>query len=670
MDNKKRNTIITLIIVALLLLGSGIYLFLNYTADEFSFNVVEKKWLNDNANNVIDINVYNDIPVYGFNGEGIIFNFLDYFTKNNNINFNKISYYSDTEMKDSDISFQMVNNNEKNDNDILLYRDHYVVLSLSSDDYFSLDDTLEVGVLKRDNSILNNYFSDNIKLVEYDDISLMVNALKEGTIKYIVLSNLSHMDDILENGLNIIYHIEDIKKDYVLRVKDNTLASIIKKSYNEYLDTYFTRDYSTNYLSLYYKSTNTSDLLQKNFNAKTYTYGYVVNMPYENSVNDKFVGTILNYINLFEEKTGVEIKTIRYHDIDALKSALVSGEVDFALGNFNYDNLNLDYVTTRSIDSLEYVILSKKEMHVNTIKGLVGERVSVVGGSLLYHELERSGIKAITYEDTDELIRSMDDNSTVILDKETLIYYKDSKLKDYRVVVEDNIREGYRFILNKKNDPYNSIFSYFVSSLDYNLIKYDYNTNITLDKDYTAIKIFAFLVGLILFLITTIILINKKNVTQPVITKDENQKYIDPMTSLKNRNYLNLNIYNWDDNVIFPQSVVVMDVNRLREINDTYGREAGDEIVKKVASVLINNQLENTDIVRSGGDEFLIYMVGYEEKKVSEYAKKLLKDMKDIPDSYGVEIGYSMILDEVKTVDDAINEATTDMKENKEELDY
>ena len=666
MDNKKRNTIITLIIVALLLLGSGIYLFLNYTADEFSFNVVEKKWINDNANNVIDINVYNDIPVYGFNGEGIIFNFLDYFTKNNNINFNKISYYSDTEMKDSDISFQMVNNNKKNDNDILLYRDHYVVLSLSSDDYFSLDDTLEVGVLKRDNSILNNYFESNIKLVEYDDISLMVNALKEGTIKYIVLSNLSHMDDILENGLNIIYHIEDIKKDYVLRVKDNTLASIIKKSYNEYLDTYFTRDYSTNYLSLYYKSTNTSDLLQKNFNAKTYTYGYVVNMPYENSVNDKFVGTILNYINLFEEKTGVEIKTIRYHDIDALKSALVSGEVDFALGNFNYDNLNLDYVTTRPVDSLEYVILSKKEMHVNTIKGLVGERVSVVGGSLLYHELEHAGIKAITYEDTDELIRSMDDNSTVILDKETYIYYKDSKLKDYKVVVEDNIREGYRFILNKKNDPYNSIFSYFVSSLDYNLIKYDYNTNITLDKDYTAIKIFAFLVGLIIFLITTIILINKKNVTQPVITKDEKQKYIDPMTSLKNRNYLNLNIYKWDDNVIFPQSVVVMDVNRLREINDTYGREAGDEIIKKVASVLINNQLENTDIVRSGGDEFLIYMVGYEEKKVSEYAKKLLKDMKDIPDSYGVEIGYSMILDEVKTVDDAINEAIGMMEKNKE----
>ena len=54
-------------------------------------------------------------------------------------------------------------------------------------------------------------------------------------------------------------------------------------------------------MNLYYKSTNTSDLLQKNYNAKTYHYGYVVNMPYENSVNNKFVGTILNYLKTFDE---------------------------------------------------------------------------------------------------------------------------------------------------------------------------------------------------------------------------------------------------------------------------------------------------------------------------------------------------------------------------------
>ena len=59
-------------------------------------------------------------------------------------------------------------------------------------------------------------------------------------------------------------------------------------------------------------------------------------------------------------------------------------------------------------------------------------------------------------------------------------------------------------------------------------------------------------------------------------------------------------------------------------------------------------------------------MIGYDEKKVVEYAKKMVKEMKNIPNSSGVEMGYSMIMDEVKTVDDAINESITMLVKNKE----
>ena len=56
------------------------------------------------------------------------------------------------------------------------------------------------------------------------------------------------------------------------------------------------------------------------------------------------------------------------------------------------------------------------------------------------------------------------------------------------------------------------------------------------------------------------------------MSKEEILKYIDPMTSLKNRSYLNLKIYSWDENVIFPQSVVVLDLNHIKEVNDKLGR--------------------------------------------------------------------------------------------------
>ena len=47
--------------------------------------------------------------------------------------------------------------------------------------------------------------------------------------------------------------------------------------------------------------------------------------------------------------------------------------------------------------------------------------------------------------------------------------------------------------------------------------------------------------------------------------------------------------------------------------------------------------------------------------------RKLNKEFKNIPYNFGATLGYSMITDDVKTIDDAINEATLEMITNKEE---
>lgn len=669
MDNRKKKAIITILILVIIILGGATYFILNYSADENNLNIVEKKWLADNANNIVDVNVYNNIPVYGYNGEGIIFDFLNNFSEATQIKFNKISYYATSKITESDISFQVINHDDLSyDKDFVIYQDHYVILSKSEADFVSFDKEFNLGILKNDSDIINDYFgSELIHIFEYDDADKLVAALNNGEeLDYIILPNLSYMDVILNNKLNIVYHVEDLKKDFILRARDEVVYSTLKKYYNKYLKTKYGEDYIKNYLGVYFKSTNTSDLEQKNYNAKTYHYGYTINMPYESYDGQNFVGIILNYLSDFERQTGIEVEAELYNTVDDLKSALVNGEIDFSLGNFNYDNINFEHELTQSIGDLDYVVLSKNSYNINSLKGLNGKKVSVVASSLLHQELIDNGIETMVYANTDELLRSLDDYSIVLMDKSTYRYYFTEKLEDYNIILESSVKGKLRFILNKDNKPFNSMFKYFVDSYNYQMVKYNYNTDITLYKDYTTLKIFVFLVFIVLVLIGTIILISKKTITTTIISRDEKLKYIDPMTSLKNRTYLNKNIYKWDDNVIFPQSIIALDINSLREINDTYGREVGDEIINKVASILINNQLENTDIIRSGGDEFLIYLVGYEEKEVSAYAKKLVNKMKDIPNSLGIEMGYSMIMDEVKTVDDAINEAITMMVKTKE----
>ena len=82
---------------------------------------------------------------------------------------------------------------------------------------------------------------------------------------------------------------------------------------------------------------------------------------------------------------------------------------------------------------------------------------------------------------------------------------------------------------------------------------------------------------------------------------------------------------------------------------------------------MIKNQLPNTEIIRTNGNEFLVYLVGYDERQVVAHLKKLNKELRDLKHGYGSASGHSMILDGIKTIDDAINEATIEMRNNKEE---
>jgi diguanylate cyclase (GGDEF)-like protein len=85
---------------------------------------------------------------------------------------------------------------------------------------------------------------------------------------------------------------------------------------------------------------------------------------------------------------------------------------------------------------------------------------------------------------------------------------------------------------------------------------------------------------------------NKKIKVAKRIRKDAKIKYIDLLTSLKNRNYLSENIDNWNNNPIYPQTALIIDLNDVQEINDHHGYEAGDRQIMAAANILIKNQLE------------------------------------------------------------------------------
>ena len=170
--------------------------------------------------------------------------------------------------------------------------------------------------------------------------------------------------------------------------------------------------------------------------------------------------------------------------------------------------------------------------------------------------------------------------------------------------------------------------------------------------------------------ITGVVIFSKKHLKLDTkIRKEEKLKFIDMLTSLKNRNYLNEKIEAWNQNTIYPQAVIIIDLNNIKYLNDTFGHEEGDNQIKSAANALIKTQLDNSEIMRTDGNEFMVYLVGYNEKQVINYIKKLVKEFKDLPYEYGAAIGFSMIVDDLKLLDDAINEATIQMRNNKEAIE-
>lgn len=77
----------------------------------------------------------------------------------------------------------------------------------------------------------------------------------------------------------------------------------------------------------------------------------------------------------------------------------------------------------------------------------------------------------------------------------------------------------------------------------------------------------------------------------------------------------------WDNSGIYPQAIIIIDLNNIAYINDNYGHEEGDKIIGEAGNILIRNQMPNTDIIRTNGNEFLVYLVSYDEKQVVSYMK-------------------------------------------------
>lgn len=121
-----------------------------------------------------------------------------------------------------------------------------------------------------------------------------------------------------------------------------------------------------------------------------------------------------------------------------------------------------------------------------------------------------------------------------------------------------------------------------------------------------------------------------------------------------------------------PISVGYLDVNNLKEINDTYGHEEGDQLIKGVAVAIIQSIRESDYAARLGGDEFLIVFIDCDEASANVSMQRIQNKYRvlglKISREWSMSYGCSQMLGVNDSADAMIERADINMYAQKAKL--
>ena len=124
----------------------------------------------------------------------------------------------------------------------------------------------------------------------------------------------------------------------------------------------------------------------------------------------------------------------------------------------------------------------------------------------------------------------------------------------------------------------------------------------------------------------------------------------DPLTGLYNRHYLEDYAKKLISKALRNKnevSLMFLDLDNFKPINDTYGHEKGDEALKEVAEIFSSKFRDSDVISRFGGDEFIfLFDSDISEERIIKLRKLIEEKFKD----YGLSFSYGIAkLSELKT---------------------
>lgn len=156
-------------------------------------------------------------------------------------------------------------------------------------------------------------------------------------------------------------------------------------------------------------------------------------------------------------------------------------------------------------------------------------------------------------------------------------------------------------------------------------------------------------------------------------SSEERIKYLsfrDSLTGLYNRAYFEEELERYNSSRYYPLSVVMLDINGLKVINDTFGHSEGDRLLQHFSQVLTFVSRQGDILARIGGDEFVILLPSTTSEHAHEFCERIKQACQQdkIKPAYlrlNISLGHTTQEGEYKNTDTLLKEADKKMYQDK-----
>ena len=353
-------------------------------------------------------------------------------------------------------------------------------------------------------------------------------------------------------------------------------------------------------------------------------------LPYEAIRDGKHIGIGADVLNLISKKSGLTMELVTSKTWSETLELFQARKCDI-LSMLNITEERTKYMKYTKPYLTGHTVFISQTNHpfIANPSEIYGKKIVLVSGYSITEFLKKEykDIEIIEVDSYDKAFQ-MVSNGDADLTADYLISAGDRiqrmGLDDLKVVGNTPYKNEFRIGIQKDMDTLLQILDKTISNIEihelnriiskWKAVKYDH------DIDYTIL--WEIVIGALLIIIGTIIwnrkLIKEKKKTQEALNKLEKLQIeleklaiTDKLTSLYNRNKLDMVLKNElhrTHRFKHPFSVILLDIDHFKDVNDTYGHQVGDQVLIEISKIL-QAYTRDTDIVgRWGGEEFLIIL--------------------------------------------------------------